>query len=523
MTLEAFLIAGEPVTTSETFKAVDPSLGHTIDPPFAVSDESHVERACIAAAAAFEAFAEAPIETRARLLETIADEIEGIGDALIVRAMAETGLPRPRLEGERGRTTGQLRMFAAVVREGGWQDIRIDSALPDRQPLPRPDLRMIKRPLGPVAVFGASNFPLAFSVAGGDTASALAAGCPVVIKGHPAHPGLSAMVGGAIAKAVAAVGLPAGVFSLLAGPSNALGSALVLDPRIAAVGFTGSRQGGLALVELAARRPVPIPVYAEMSSVNPVILFPAALAARAEALAAGYVGSLTFSAGQLCTNPGLVFAVDGPGLARFSESAANALAAAGPATMLTPGIAKAFRTGVAKLTGSSGVTELARGAAPAGECQSQASLFTISAPDFIAQAEVREEVFGHTSLVVRCADQAELCAALAVLEGQLTVTLQIDPDDGPAARALMPLLVQKAGRLLANGWPTGVEVAPAMVHGGPFPATSDGRSTSVGWLAIDRFLRPVCYQNMPAALLPPALAGDGAGSWRLVDGHRVAA
>lgn len=520
--MEAFLIAGEPVTTSEAFKAVDPSLGLAIDPPFAVSDASHVERACIAAADAFESFADAPIETRARLLEAIADEIEALGDGLIVRGMAETGLPRPRLEGERGRTAGQLRMFAAVVREGGWQDIRIDPALPDRQPLPRPELRMIKRPLGPVAVFGASNFPLAFSVAGGDTASALAAGCPVVVKGHPAHPGLSAMVGGAINRAVAAAGLPAGVFSLLAGPSNALGSALVVDPRIAAVGFTGSRQGGLALVKLAAERAVPIPVYAEMSSVNPVILFPAALAARAEALAAGYVGSLTFSAGQLCTNPGLVFAIDGPGLARFSESAANALAAAGPATMLTPGIAEAFRAGIAKLGANSSVGELGRGKAAAGACQSQASLFTMSAADFIAQAEVREEVFGHTSLVVRCADEAELRAALSVLEGQLTATLHVDPDDEPAARALMPLLVQKAGRLLANGWPTGVEVAPAMVHGGPFPATSDGRSTSVGWLAIDRFLRPVCYQNMPAALLPEALTDAGASRTpRLVDGRRV--
>jgi len=359
-------------------------------------------------------------------------------------------------------------------------------------------------------------------VAGGDTASALAAGCPVVVKGHPAHPGLSALVGGAVTRAVAAIGLPAGVFSLLAGPSNALGSALVTDPRIAAVGFTGSRQGGLALVRLAAERPVPIPVYAEMSSVNPVILFPAALAARGDALAAGYVGSLTFSAGQLCTNPGLVFAIDGPELARFSESAATALAAAGPATMLTPGIAEAFRAGVAQLTASSGVTEVGRGAAAASECQSQASLFAIAAPDFIAQAEVREEVFGHTSLIVRCADAEELRTALAALEGQLTVTLQIDPDDEPAARALMPLLVQKAGRLLANGWPTGVEVAPAMVHGGPFPATSDGRSTSVGWLAIDRFLRPVCYQNMPTALLPVALANNGMAGWRLVDGQRVA-
>lgn len=436
--------------------------------------------------------------------------------------MAETGLPRPRLEGERGRTVGQLRMFATVVREGGWQDIRIDPALPDRQPLPRPDLRLIKRALGPVAVFGTSNFPLAFSVAGGDTASALDAGCPVVVKGHPAHPGISAMVGRAIAAAIAEVGLPAGVFSLLAGPDNSLGTALVSDPRIMAVGFTGSRAGGLALAALVAARPVPIPIYAEMSSVNPVILFPGTLASRAEALATGFVGSLTCSAGQLCTNPGLVFAIDGPDLARFVRAAADALAGALPATMLTPGIAAAYRAGVDALAGEQGVDGIARGQNGSGECQGRAALFTIAAPDFIAQPRVREEIFGAASLVVRCTDAEELRAALAVIEGQLTITLQIDPDDEADAAALMPLLVRKAGRLLANGWPTGVEVAPAMVHGGPFPATSDGRSTSVGWLAIDHFLRPVCYQNMPQGLLPEAPRDFGpVGTARLIDGRRV--
>jgi len=521
--VEAFIIAGEPVTTDEAFRAFDPSLGLEIEPPFAVADERHVALACAAADAAFDAFANAPLETRARLLEAIAAQIEALGDALVTRGMAETGLPRARLEGELGRTAGQLRMFATVVREGGWQDIRIDSALPERKPLARPELRMIKRPLGPVAVFGASNFPLAFSVAGGDTASALAAGCPVIVKGHPAHPGLSAMVAGAIARAVAETGLPAGVFSLLGGPSNALGAALVSDPRIAAVGFTGSRAGGLALAMLAAARDVPIPVYAEMSSVNPVIVFPGALAERAEQLATEFIGSLTFSAGQLCTNPGLIFAIDGPDLARFTAAAAAALAVVAPATMLTPGIAAAYRTGVTDLVGVSPAIEIARGTVGSSDCHGQAGLFAISAQDFIAEPRSQAEIFGFTSLIVRCADATELRSALAVLEGQLTVTVQIAAVDHAAAAALLPMLERKAGRLLANGWPTGVEVASAMVHGGPFPATSDGRSTSVGWLAIDRFLRPVCYQNMPGALLPDALGNAGsAGIPRLIDGKRVA-
>jgi NADP-dependent aldehyde dehydrogenase len=521
--LQPFLIAGEAVTSASRFRAFDPSLGQEIAPDFAVADEAHVARACAAAAEAADRFADTSIEERARLLEAIATRIEAIGDPLIERAMAETGLPRARLEGERGRTGAQLRMFAAVVREGGWQDIRIDSTLPDRQPVPRPELRMIKRPLGPVAVFGASNFPLAFSVAGGDTASALAAGCPVVVKGHPAHPGLSLLVAQAIADAVAELGLPAGVFSLLAGPAPSLGAALVSDPRIAAVGFTGSRTGGLALAKLAAERPVPIPVYAEMSSVNPVILFPAALAARADALAAGFVGSLTFSAGQLCTNPGLVFAIDGPDLDRFIDAAAPLLGATPAATMLTPGIAAAYRRGAAALASAGDVVEVARGAPGASDCHGQAGLFAIPAAAFIAQPHVREEVFGHASLIVRCADADELRRALGEIEGQLTITLHADPDDEVEAAALMPLLVRKAGRLLANGWPTGVEVAPAMVHGGPYPATSDGRSTSVGWLAIDRFLRPVCYQNMPHALLPPALRTIATGTPRLIDGRRVTA
>ncbi|MGI4876192.1 MAG: aldehyde dehydrogenase (NADP(+)), partial [Janthinobacterium lividum] len=412
-----------------------------------------------------------------------------------------------------------LRLFAGVVERGGWLGLRLDPALPDRAPLPRPDLRLRMIPVGPVAVFGASNFPLAFSTAGGDTASALASGCPVVVKGHPAHPGTGAMVAGAIRAAVSACGLPDGVFSHLQGPGNALGTALVQDPRIAAVGFTGSRGGGLALVRIAQSRDVPIPVYAEMSSVNPVVLFPAALAARGAALGTAFVGSLTMGAGQFCTNPGLVLAIPGPGLDAFEAAAQAAMAAASAATMLTPGIHAAYEQGVAHLLGHANVETLAQGALGEGASRGRAALFATGAPDFLGDESLGHEVFGAASLVVRCADEAELAAVLASTEGQLTATLQMDADDVPMASRLLPILERKAGRILANGWPTGVEVSHAMVHGGPYPATSDGRTTSVGTLAIDRFLRPVCYQNFATELLPAVLRDEGAAAFpRLIDG-----
>ena len=504
-----FFIAGSRVGTGPRFAAINAATGTVLDPGFASSSPADVEAACAAAEAAFINYAQAPLATRAVLLETIANEIIALGDELLERAEAETGLPLARLTGERARTVGQLRLFAAEVREGGWQGVRIDPALPDRQPLPRPDLRMRKVPVGPVAIFGASNFPLAFSVAGGDTASALAAGCPVVVKAHPAHPGTSELVAGAITRAVAASGLPAGLFSLLAGLGNDLGGALVADARIAAVGFTGSRTGGVALMKVAARRDVPIPVYAEMSSINPVIMFPAALAARADALGKAYVGSLTLGSGQFCTNPGLVIAIDGPGLQQFLATAAEATRAADPATMLTPDIHAAFEAGVARLGDLAGVTTLARAEARGGAHCGRAALFSIAAADFIAQAEASAEIFGASSLVVRCADETELSAVIAHVEGQLTVTLHFDAEDSRLVATITPALERIAGRLVANGWPTGVEVSHAMVHGGPFPATSDGRSTSVGTLAIDRWLRPICYQDFPDALLPAVLREGG--------------
>lgn len=489
------------------------------EPQFSAAGAAHVDRACALADAAFPVFSKTDPETRAAFLEAVADEIMAIGDELIVRAMAESGLPRARLEGERGRTTGQLRMFASFVRAGDWLHATIDPALPDRAPMPRADLRRRHVALGPVAVFGASNFPLAFSVAGGDTASALAAGCPVVVKGHPAHPGTGELVARAVRAAVQACGLHEGVFSYLPGPSTELGGALVADPRIRAVGFTGSRGGGLALMQVAASRPEPIPVYAEMSSINPILLFPAALRNRAEAIATGFAGSLTMGVGQFCTNPGLLIAVAGPDLDRFTSAAATALEATAASRMLTAGIHANYEKGVGALQGHNAVELIARGAAAQGGCQAQAALFATDADSFMADAALGHEVFGSSSIIIRCRDMEQVRQVVSGLEGQLTATLQIDAEDEADAAALLPLLERKAGRILANGWPTGVEVCHAMVHGGPFPATSDGRTTSVGTLAIERFLRPVCYQDLPEGLLPAALKRDNPlGISRYVDG-----
>jgi NADP-dependent aldehyde dehydrogenase len=504
---------------AEPLYAIDPATGAVLGPAFGGATAADVAEACALAAQAFPAFRETGLESRAAFLEAIAAAILDLGDALIDRAMTETGLPRGRLEGERGRTIGQLRLFAQVVRGGDWIGARIDPALPDRQPAPRPDLRLRKIAIGPVAVFGASNFPLAFSVAGGDTASALAAGCPVVVKAHPAHPGTSELVGQAITAAVAACGLPAGTFSLLFGAGNDVGAALVADPHIRAVGFTGSRAGGLALMRIAAARAYPIPVYAEMSSINPVILFPHALAKRGAEIAKGFAASLTMGVGQFCTNPGLLLTLEGEARDAFAGAAADAVSAAGAATMLTPGIHDAYRRGRSALAGHDAVQVLASGAAAAGPNRGEAALFETSAAAFLSDPRLQDEVFGPSSLMVRCPDMAGLRAVLAGLEGQLTIALHMEPEDYPLAAELLPLLEEKAGRVLVNGFGTGVEVAHAMVHGGPFPATSDPRSTSVGTLAIERFLRPVCYQDMPANLLPEALRdGNPLGLWRLTEG-----
>jgi 2,5-dioxopentanoate dehydrogenase len=508
--IEGSQLAFNPATNSEI-----------ATPTFGMGGRAEVERATSLAAAAFDPYRNAPLAKRAAFLEAIADNILGIGDELIERAHAETGLPIQRLQGERGRTAGQLRLFAKVVRDGHFLSSTIDHAQPERQPMPRADLRLAKVPLGPVAVFGASNFPLAFSVAGGDTASALAAGAPVIVKAHGAHLGTAELVGRAIQAAVKEEGLPEGVFSLLFGAGRNLGEALVSHPAIKAVGFTGSRQGGLALVRIANARREPIPVYAEMSSINPVFLFPGALANRAEAIGRAFADSLTMGAGQFCTNPGLVLAIDGPDLERFIGAAGAALATKPAQTMLTPGIFDAYRSGTEKLDAVQGVAKTARGES-AGERENaaQAALYVTDARRFIGMPELEEEMFGPASVVVRARDLDELGRLAEHVEGQLTATLQIDAVDHSDAKRLLPILERKAGRILANGFPTGVEVCHAMVHGGPFPSTSNVMFTSVGATAIDRFLRPVCYQDLPDALLPSAVQeSNPLDLRRLVDGN----
>lgn len=482
-------------------RAIEASTGKVLEPVFGGAQPGDLETACRLAEEAFDVYRETDLETRALFLETIALNLEAASTLLVERGVLETGLPRARLEGELARTANQLRLFASVVRKADFLDIRIDPAMPDRKPAARPDLRLRKIPLGPVAVFGASNFPLAFSVAGGDTASALAAGCPVIAKAHNAHPGLSELAGRAIQQAAAAAKLPPGVFSLLFDADIAIGQALVAHPAIKAVAFTGSRRGGLALAAIAEARPEPIPFHAEMSSTNPVILLPGALRARGRDIASAFVSAMTLGAGQFCTNPGLIFAADDEALGAFMQGASSALEAAPAATMLTRSILQNFRAGVDALANRPGVKAAAWGLA-GGNGNARAVLFEASSDTFRSDQTLQAEIFGAASLVVRCPDVGTIRDLISSMEGQLTVSLHADPADYADARMLLPVLERKAGRIVFNGFGTGVEVAHAMVHGGPFPATSDSRFTAVGSLAIERFLRPVCYQDLPTILQP---------------------
>lgn len=502
-------------------RSADPRTNELLEPPYPAGGARDVADACARAAEAAVPFRSVAPAERAAFLERIADRIEERGDELVDRAVTESGLPRGRISNERDRTTGQLRLFAEEVRAGEWAEVRVDPAPPAGRRTAGPELRQRHLAVGPVAVFGASNFPLAFSVAGGDTAAALAAGCPVVVKGHQAHLGTSEIVGSAVAAAVRDSGLPEGVFSLLFGAGSDLGQALVADPRIRAVGFTGSQAGGLALMRTAAARPVPIPVYAEMSSVNPVFLLPGALRGRAEELAQGFTASLTLGAGQFCTNPGLVIAVAGEDVDRFVASASSAVGHSTAQTMLTSGIHRAYERATAGLRAADGVREIATGLPGEGENTATVRLLTVAADDFLKNPDLQDEAFGATSTLVVCRAPDQLAQVARALRGQLTATVHHGEGDGPLASDLLPVLEDTAGRVLFDGWPTGVEVSHAMVHGGPFPATSDGRTTSVGTLAMRRFLRPVCYQNLPAALLPPELSDDNPyGLPRRTDGIR---
>ncbi len=519
---KSFIAGALGAPGGKTFVAQNPATGEALTPAFHEASAAEVAAALDASARAFADYRARSGTERAAFLEAIADEIERLGDALLQRAQAETGLPLARLTGERARTCGQLRLFAQVARDGSWVDARIDPALPDRQPLPRPDLRRMLVPLGPVVVFGSSNFPLAFSVAGGDTASALAAGCTVVVKAHRAHPGTAELVAGAVTRAVASCGLPAGVFSLLHGGGASIGVAMVKHPATTAVGFTGSHAAGRALFDAAAARPHPIPVFAEMSSTNPVFLLPGALRDRAAAVAQGLHVSFTLGVGQFCTKPGLVFALRSAATDTFLQTLADLVRAAPVATMLTCGIRDAFVENRARILAVSGVQPVATATSPADAAQAhgQPSVALATAQNFLAHPALATEAFGPFTLVILAENLAELSACAAALEGQLTATVHAAADDFDAARPLFATLEQKAGRVLLNGFPTGVEVCPAMNHGGPYPATTDVRFTSVGTAAMLRFARPVCYQGLPEELLPASLRNaNPLGLMRLVNGQ----
>lgn len=492
------LIAGDWISGQGTFRT-SPATGDPLE--IFLGDPSLVDRAARAAEDAFDAYAATAREARAAFLEAIAAELEARVDAITDMAMAETGLPEPRIRSvELPRTANQMRLFADHIRKGDFLDMRHDPAMPDRQPMPRPDLRLVQRPIGPIAVFGASNFPLAFSTAGGDTAAALAAGCPVVVKAHEAHAGTCELVADAIRAAAEATGMPRGVFNQVHGGSLEVGQALVQHPLIKAVGFTGSFRGGKALFDLCVSRPEPIPFFGEMGSINPMFLLPGAMTKRAEAMGEGWAASLTMGAGQFCTNPGMAVVVDGPQADAFRDAAKAKLEAAGPQTMLTDGIASAYRDGAYALRDAEGVREIVV-SDPSGR-NATPFLFETDAETFLSNDALAEEVFGPTGLIVRVKSADEFAAIARGLKGQLTCTLHVETEDAELTRALIPILERKAGRILANGFPTGVEVADAMVHGGPYPASTNYGASSVGTIAIRRFLRPVCYQNISEMFLP---------------------
>jgi 2,5-dioxopentanoate dehydrogenase len=506
---------------SEIIYPYNAVTGEALSDGFAAASDAEVDEAVTLADSAFHAYRALSPGQRASFLEAIAEEIEALGDALLERAALETALPAARLTGERGRTTGQLRMFAGVLREGSWVEARIELAMPDRKPLPRADLRRMLIPLGPVAVFGASNFPFAFSVAGGDTASALAAGCPVIVKAHPAHPGTSELTATAVLKAAERTGMPEGVFCMLHGTRDT-GIALINHPLLQAAGFTGSLTAGRALFNAAAARPRPIPVYAEMGSVNPVFILPGALAERGDAIAAGLATSITVGVGQFCTNPGLSMGIQSDTLETFVKNLAAGVSSAAPGTMLHPGISKSYRAGVERIQGTAGVDTagISADAEAANPQQAAPVLFSTTAQTFLADHTLSEENFGPSSILVAAGTPEELIALAHNLEGQLTATVHGTSEDFEAFAGLISVLETRCGRLVFNGFPTGVEVGTAMQHGGPYPSTTDSRSTSVGTAAIDRFVRPVCYQDMPASLLPPALQNaNPLGILRMVNGE----
>ena len=507
------------MNTNNTFHAINPINNERLEGTYINATEAVINEAVQKATKAFSIYRKKEKESIANFLDQVADEILNLGDALLERCHLETALPLGRLQGERGRTMNQLKLFASVIREGSWVDARIDTAIPDRSPFPKSDIRHILQPLGPVAVFGASNFPLAFSVAGGDTASALAAGCPVVVKGHPAHPGTSEMIATAFHKAIQKCGMPEGTFSLVQGNTNAVGQALVEHSDIKAVGFTGSFRGGKALFDLANARPEPIPVFAEMGSTNPVFILPNALKEKSATIAAGMANSITLGVGQFCTNPGLTFVEASKSVDEFSTHLAANIKEKPAGVMLTKGIKSAYEKGIRSTESINGIETLATGQIADTTKSIAAKVFKTSLADFHKNELLEEENFGPSSVLVVAQTKKQILVAAQKLKGHLTATVHGTEADFADYEELFTILEQKVGRVIINGYPTGVEVCDSMVHGGPYPATTAVQTTSVGTNAIKRFVRPICFQDYPASLLPKALLnGNPSAIWRLVNG-----
>jgi 2,5-dioxopentanoate dehydrogenase len=507
--------------TEAVFSAINPAAGTALEPSFYSASAEDVNRAAQLAEEAFASYGRLSGSEKARFLRRIAGGIEAIAPELVGRARRETALPEKRLQGEAARTVNQLLLFAQLVEEGSWVNARIDRVLPDRTPLPRSDIRSMLRPLGPVAVFGASNFPLAFSVAGGDAASALAAGNPIIVKAHPAHPGTSELAGQVIAQSAGECGLHTGVFALLFDAGIEVGTALVQHPLVKAVGFTGSLAAGKALMQLAASRPEPIPCFMEMSSTNPLFVLPEALRTRAVQIASGLFASFTLGVGQFCTKPGLVFLPRGDSADAFVAALVSQVQQAVASPMLTPSICRNYSSSLEKSKTHAGIEVLAQpeSSNSSGAAWGAPALLQIDGAHLLHSPELAHEIFGPATLIVRYAGRDEMIALARALEGQLTATLHASAADLAEFPDLVAILERKAGRLIVNGYPTGVEVCHAMVHGGPWPATSDSRTTSVGTQAIFRFARPVCYQDFPQTALPSELKdGNPLGIWRMIDG-----
>lgn len=518
------IIAGQVVANGGgAFQAVNPATSRTTSYTFHEAIIESVDAAATAAVEAFEVLRNTSAEQRATFLELIADEIEALGDTLLETANEETALGLPRLTGERGRTTGQLRAFAALLREGSFVDAIIDTALPDRQPAPRSDIRRMSFPIGVVAVFTPNNFPFAFGVPGGDTASALAAGCPVIVKGHPSHPASNELFAIAINRAIEKMNFPSGTFSLIQGASIEVGQHLVKQPVLRAVAFTGSLRGGRAIFDTAAQRPHPIPVFAEMGSINPVVLLPNAIKQGGDSLADNLVNSVTLGSGQFCTNPGLIFVLDNEDSSAFIETVSEKMKAKQAGTLLNLGVRQHLEVNVSTTMGKDSVQIMTGGSSveDARICYEN-TVMQSSVQAFIEDPDLQREHFGPVTLFVLCQSLDEMKSAFQTLEGNLTATIHATDDELKTSAKLFDVLREKAGRLLLNGFPTGVEVVQSMVHGGPYPATTASGTTSVGVTAIRRFLRPIAFQNMPDSLLPDALKNvNPLNIWRVVDGEHT--